>query len=204
MKEQLVQSINPLSDVEIITTNRLGKAVVRHLSFAFNRSVADGKVSQLLVTVQDITERKELEAALQKQKQGAQREFSMMLKALETDAGELGQFVTRSEQDLLEVNKELRNLSSSNSPDQFKSMVRTVFRQVHTFKGEAQSLGLEILSVEAEKMEQLLENLRSSEEPAQDQVLQLPIFWRACWPSSPSSKILPPSNAPKSKPSHPS
>jgi two-component system, chemotaxis family, sensor kinase CheA len=175
VKEQLVQSINPLSDVQIFVTNRLGKSVIRHLSFAFNRTISDGRVTHLLVTVQDNTERKELEVALQAQKQGAQKEMSMMLKALETDSGQLAEFATRSEKELLHVNRELRELSGSTSAQQSKTVIESVFRRMHAFKGEAQSLGLDVLSLEAHAMESLLAQMRGGEAPAQEALLQMPI-----------------------------
>ena len=175
VKEQLVQSINPLSDVQIFATNRLGKSVLRHLSFAFNRTIANDRVTHLLVTVQDITQRKELEVALQEQKQGAQKEMSMMLKALETDAGQLTEFVTRSEKELLQVNLELRALSTATSARESRTVIESVFRRMHAFKGEAQSLGLDVLSLEAHAMESLLAPVRSGESPTQEALLQLPI-----------------------------
>jgi two-component system, chemotaxis family, sensor kinase CheA len=175
VKEQLVQSINPLSDVQIFVANRLGKSVARHLSFAFNRTIVNEKVTHLLVTVQDITQRKELEVALQEQKQGAQKEINMMLKALETDSGQLAEFATRSEKELLHVNLELRELADSISARQSQTVIESIFRRVHAFKGEAQTLGLEVLSLEAHTMENLLAQMRGGEAPAQDAMLHLPI-----------------------------
>jgi two-component system, chemotaxis family, sensor kinase CheA len=175
VKEQLVQSINPLSDVQIFVNNRLGKSVVRHLSFAFNRTIVNDNVTHLLVTVQDITQRKELEAALQEQKQGAQKEIGMILKALETDSGQLAEFSQRSERELLEVNLALRELSSSTSARQSQTVIESIFRRVHAFKGEAQTLGLDVLSLEAHALENLLAQMRSGEVPEQDALLHLPI-----------------------------
>jgi two-component system, chemotaxis family, sensor kinase CheA len=175
VKEQLVQSINPLSDVQIFATNRLGKSVLRHLSFAFNRSIAEDRVTHLLVTVQDITQRKELEAALQEQKQGSQKEMGMMLKALESDPEQLAEFSARSERELLQANLELRELSSSNSVRQSQTVIESVFRRMHAFKGEAQTLGLDVLSLEAHAMENLLVQMRSGDAPAQEALLQMPI-----------------------------
>jgi two-component system, chemotaxis family, sensor kinase CheA len=176
VKEQLVQSINPLSDVQVFATNRLGKSVLRHLSFAFNRTIENNAVKHLLVTVQDITTRKELEAALHAQKQGAQKEITMMLKALETDSGQLADFVRRSEKELLHVNVELRELSASGTQRETQIVIESVFRRVHAFKGEAQTLGLDVLSIEAHTMENLLVQLRSGDAPAQEVLLQLPIY----------------------------
>ena len=175
VKEQLVQSINPLSDVQITATNRLGKSVLRHLSFGFNRTIAHDRVTHLLVTVQDITQRKELELALQEQKRGAQKEISMMLKALETDADQLAEFVIQSEKELLKANLELREMATATTARESRTVIESVFRRMHAFKGEAQSLGLDVLSLEAHAMESLLVPLRSGESPTQGALLQLPI-----------------------------
>ncbi len=175
VKEQLVQSINPLSDVQLFVTNRLGKSVLRHLSFAFNRTIENNIVSHLLVTVQDITVRKELEVALQEHKQGAQKEITMMLKALETDSGQLAEFVGRSERELMQVNLELRELAHIGSARETQVVIESVFRRIHAFKGESQTLGLEVLSIEAHAMETLLAQLRSADSPGQEALLQLPI-----------------------------
>jgi chemotaxis protein histidine kinase CheA len=164
-----------LSDVQAFTTNRLGKSVLRHLSFAFNRTIEGGAVKHLLVTVQDITTRKELEAALHAHKHGTQKDISMMLKALETDSGQLADFVTRSEKELLQVNLELRELSVSGTQRESHIAIESVFRRMHAFKGEAQVLGLDVLSLEAHAMETLLTQLRSEQTPSQDVLLQLPI-----------------------------
>ena len=65
----------------------------RHLSFHFNRVQEGGAVRHLLVTVQDISARIELEAKLQSERQRSQKEFAMLLKAIDADPALLRQFV---------------------------------------------------------------------------------------------------------------
>ena len=65
--------------------NRLGQEATRHLSFHFNRVQEGGTVRHLLVTVQDISPRIELERKLAAERQRSQKEFEMLLKAI--DAG---------------------------------------------------------------------------------------------------------------------
>jgi two-component system chemotaxis sensor kinase CheA len=52
-------------------------------------------VRHLLVTVQDITARMELEAKLMDERQRSQKEFSMLLRAFDADPAMLRQFVAR-------------------------------------------------------------------------------------------------------------
>lgn len=113
VKEALVQGINPLSEVEALVRNRLGDEVIRHLSFHFNRVVEGGAVRHLLVTVQDVSARVELERKLQSERQRSQKEFEMLLKAVDADPALLRQFVQRAEANLLEVNDMLRGTSGA-------------------------------------------------------------------------------------------
>ena len=113
VKEALVQGINPLSEVEVAVKNRLGQDTRRHLSFHFNRVQEDGAVRHLLVTVQDISTRIELEAKLQSERQRSQKEFAMLLKAIDADPALLRQFVARAEASLLEINDIMRSTSAA-------------------------------------------------------------------------------------------
>ncbi|MBA3594005.1 MAG: type IV pili methyl-accepting chemotaxis transducer N-terminal domain-containing protein, partial [Polaromonas sp.] len=118
VKEQLVQGINPLAEVELTVRNRLGQDSMRYLSFHFNRVYEAGSVRHLLVTVQDITQKVELQARLTGERQRSQKELSMMLKAFETDPAMMRGFVERAEASLLEVNDLLRSTSSAASEAQ--------------------------------------------------------------------------------------
>src|SRR4030095_11548538 len=75
VKEALVQGINPLSEVEAQVRNRLGQEATRHLSFHFNRVQEGGSVRHLLVTVQDISARIELQQKLETERQRSRKEF---------------------------------------------------------------------------------------------------------------------------------
>ncbi len=175
IKEQLVQGINPLGDVEVSTENRLGNSVIRHLSFGFNRAKTVSGVSHLLVTVQDITTRKVLEGKLKTERSRAQKEFAMLIKAFEADPVMLRDFVSRSESELLAINDLMRDISSGNTSEKMQSVVNDIFRRIHTFKGDAQTLGLEVLATDAHQMESELIKLRDAGQVTDDMLLTLPL-----------------------------
>ncbi len=175
VKEQLVQGINPLSSVEATVKNRLGTDSTRHLSFQFNRVQGAGKVRHLLVTVQDISEKVELEARLQSERQRSQKEFSMLLKAFETDPVTMRNFVERTESSLLEINDLLRSASSASSETQIMKVVDNAFRRIHAIKGDAASLGLDVLASLAHQFESELQKLKSSGQATGDTLLSLPL-----------------------------
>lgn len=175
VKEQLVQGINPLAEVELTVRNRLGQDSKRYLSFHFNRVYDAGAVRHLLVTVQDITQKVELQARLTGERQRSQKELSMMLKAFETDPAMMRGFVERAEASLLEVNDLLRSTSSAASEAQVLKAVDAAYRRIHAIKGDASSLGLEILASLAHQFENELQKLKDSGAATGDALLALPL-----------------------------
>ncbi|MES2944950.1 MAG: ATP-binding protein [Pseudomonadota bacterium] len=175
VKEQLVQGINPLSEVQVTVKNRLGQDSTRFLSFHFNRVMDAGSVRHLLVTVQDISQKVELETRLNKERQRSQKEFSMLLKAFETEPAMMRSFVERSEASLLEINDLLRSTSSASSEAQVLKAVDGAFRRIHSFKGDAASLGLDVLATLAHQFENELQKLKDTGATSGDALLALPL-----------------------------
>ena len=160
VKEALVQGINPLQEVEAVVKNRLGQDVTRHLSFHFNRVQEGGGVRHLLVTVQDISARIELEHKLQAERLRSQKEFAMLLKAIDADPAMLRQFVARAETNLLEVNDLLRSTSSAQGEAAVLKRIDEARRRVHAVKGDAATLGLETFAGQAHQFENELDRIR--------------------------------------------
>jgi two-component system, chemotaxis family, sensor kinase CheA len=162
VKEALVQGINPLSEVEVAVKNRLGHQTQRHLSFHFNRVQEDGAVRHLLVTVQDISARIELETKLQAERLRSQKEFSMLLKAIDADPALLRQFVARAETSLLEINDIMRSTSAAQGEAAILKRVDEIARRVHSLKGDAATLGLETVAGQAHVFETELQRIRQT------------------------------------------
>ncbi|NDY92737.1 ATP-binding protein [Ideonella livida] len=165
VKESLVQSINPLAQVAVTLSNRLGAPVRRTLSFQFNRAVVDGAVRHLLVTVQDVTALIELQGRLETDRARSQREFSLMLAAMAADPVSLRQFVERTEAGLLEVNDLLRS-AGGGGESTFKRALDGVARRIHAFKGEAAMMALESLAEQLHQFENGLQTLREASTPS--------------------------------------
>ena len=160
VKEALVQGINPLSEVEVAVKNRLGQDARRHLSFHFNRVQEGGAVRHLLVTVQDISARIELETKLQSERQRSQKEFAMLLRAIDADPALLRQFVTRAETSLLEINDIMRSTSAAHGETAVLKRLDEIARRVHSLKGDAGTLGLETVANQAHLFESELQRIK--------------------------------------------
>lgn len=175
VKEDLVQSINPLSEVELAIVDALGKRRQRHLSLQFNRVMDQGQLRHLLVTVQDVSERVELEHRLEGEQRRAQREFELLMRALETEPAALRRFIEHAESALLKVNELLRHLDASSNHELARRTVDAIYRHVHGVKGEAAMLGLDLLSATAHVFESQLQALRESASFSGDALLALPL-----------------------------
>ena len=175
VKEALVQGINPLSEVEIVVKNRLGQDARRHLSFHFNRVQDGGAVRHLLVTVQDISARIDLEARLLGERLRSQKEFAMLLKAIDADPALLRQFVTRAEASLLEINDIMRSTSTAHGENAILKRLEEIARRIHSLKGDAGTLGLETVAGQAHQFEAELLRIRESGGDLGSALLSLPL-----------------------------
>jgi len=166
--ESLVMDLNPLLAIPVQTLSDQGKTRLRYLTFQFNRVLVDGKVSHLLVSVFDVTEQQELEAALAQARKQAKAEVEVMLEILKITPAALNEFLTSTEQALISVNNELKNIKNP------RKTVDAVFRQIHTIKGEAASLGMDIFESLAQQFEGLLSGLRTKDALSDNDLLALP------------------------------
>jgi signal transduction histidine kinase len=141
VKESLMGDLNPLSQVEVMTTAASGETRMKHLAMQFNRVYVDGKISHLLVTVRDITDRILLEQQLAATQQRAQTELRILLNVLSVNPADLAQFTANVRGACDDINGWLRN--SKASPQFYRSMIDDIFRRIHAIKGEAAALELE-------------------------------------------------------------
>lgn len=172
VKESLVMGLNPLTAVETRTTADDGSSARRFLTLLFNRALQDGRVSHLLVTVFDVTAQVELEQALQQARNQARLEVEAMLDLFKVEPALLQQFLSGAERALLDVNDRLRSVRTQHD---YRNTVAAIFRQVHTLKGEAAALGLEMFESLAQRFEQQLAGLRDKGTVDGSDLLALPL-----------------------------
>ncbi|QAU32865.1 type IV pili methyl-accepting chemotaxis transducer N-terminal domain-containing protein [Janthinobacterium sp. 17J80-10] len=171
VKEALVAALNPMSALEVMVADANGMTARRFLKFQFNRVLENDKTSHLLVTVIDVTKQIELERALELAKREAKAEMEIMLDLLKVNPVTLNQFLETSERTLLEVNDFLR---SAGNTANYRSTISTIFRKIHTLKGEAAALDLEMFENLAQQFETQLAGLREKGDISGDDLLALP------------------------------
>ena len=171
VKENLVLSLNPLSQVKVQATKN---AEARYLSFQFNRVVENKVVLHLLVTVQDVTDQVNLAEELSRLK--GQTHINLdLLKVLATaDVYQVRQFLNNTQAGLSALNTLLSHADKRNLDNQ--ALANQCFRIIHSIKGEASAIGLNSIENLAHQFEEHLVALRSKTSWDNQEILSLPVM----------------------------
>jgi len=159
IKAALLEQLNPLHEVEVrLAGPENAPRRIKHLSFEFEQVREEGKVTALLVTVFDVSERVRLAQALAGAEQRAKTEVELLLGILDQEPTLLTGFVTAAQSRLDRINASLQAVRSDARA--YAELVETTMRAVHAIKGEAAALKLEAVMREAHACEDGLARLR--------------------------------------------
>ncbi len=172
-KENLVKTINPLGEVEVNFDGGPGKTSTRYLQFEFHRVRVDGKIRNVLVAVSDVSARVDLARELQSSQNQAQAQVDTLLGILHVDPAQLAAFLSDSNAAMKMINAVLREPAREESA--FRKKLDTLFRQVHSVKGEAAALGLSSIESRAHSFEDDLKGLREKSDLSGNDFLPLVI-----------------------------
>ncbi len=172
-KENLVKSINPLGEVEVHFDSGQGKLSTRYLQFEFHRVRVDGKITHVLVSVSDVSARVDLARELQASQSQAQAQVDTLLGILHVDPKHLASFLNDSNAAMKMINAVLREPAREETA--FRKKLDTLFRQVHSVKGEAAALGLSSIETRAHSFEDDLKQLREKADLSGNDFLPLVI-----------------------------
>ncbi|MBC8026027.1 MAG: Hpt domain-containing protein [Steroidobacteraceae bacterium] len=158
-KENLIRSINPLNEVEIVVGEKGSKdAENRYLEFNFHRVRRDGAITHVLVAVSDVTARVALAAQLKGAQDSAQSQMDAFLSILHVDPNQLSSFLDDSDVAFKMINATLRDPARDSAS--FRRKIDGLFRQIHSIKGEASAIGLGSMEARAHALESDLAALR--------------------------------------------
>jgi two-component system chemotaxis sensor kinase CheA len=172
-KENLVKSINPLGEVEVHVDSGQGKVSTRYLQFEFHRVRVEGKITHVLVSVSDVSARVDLARELQASQSQAQAQVDTLLGILHVDPKHLASFLNDSNAAMKMINAVLREPAREETA--FRKKLDTLFRQVHSVKGEAAALGLSSIETRAHSFEDDLKLLREKADLSGNDFLPLVI-----------------------------
>ena len=179
IKEKLVASLNPLDCVEICLARPGGGEETRFLQIRFNRVLRAGKVTHLLVTVNDITKQVKLERELKESERRVQDQMGMMVFILQADPQLLQDFLNSATNGLNQINEDLRtsNPVSGISNVQIDAMLRCV----HQLKGDAAALQLEAIAKSLHAFESLLQGARGQKQNKGEDLLPITVRVKALY-----------------------
>jgi two-component system chemotaxis sensor kinase CheA len=172
-KENLIRSINPLNEVEVITggDGKQDKGETRYLEFNFHRVRRDGAITHVLVSVSDVTARVALAAQLKGAQDNAQTQMDAFLSILHVDPNQLSSFLDDSDVAFKMINATLRDPARDSAS--FRRKIDGLFRQIHSIKGEASAIGLGSMETRAHALESDLAALRERTDLTGDDFLPL-------------------------------
>jgi HPt (histidine-containing phosphotransfer) domain-containing protein/PAS domain-containing protein len=160
-KENLIKSINPLGEVEVNLDDGQGGIQRCYLEFDFHRVRVDEVITQVLVSVSDVTARVNLASELKSAQDQTQGQVDTLLGILHVEPTQLAAFLSDSNASMKMINAVLREPAREESV--FRKKLDTLFRQAHSVKGEAAALGLSSIESRAHAFEDDLKALREKQ-----------------------------------------
>lgn len=158
--EDLIESVNPLSQIEVRIIRPMGGHETRHLSFSFRRvRGADNSAGILLGAVSDVTERVLLARELEQVRADSESQAAVMLQLAKSDPVQLQMFLSSTDASLRKANALLTVPGSDQ--DKLRSKLDGVYREVHSIKGDAAALGIGTCVQRLHTIEDLLGALRT-------------------------------------------
>lgn len=156
--EELIQDLNPLKQIKVSQLDADGVPYAKYLSFDFLRvSDDEDTVNKVFVSVTDVTDTVLLQEGLERVKLQHERELEMISTILAVDTKHLLYFVDNTTRRIEQMNDILK----SNAQDSLllNQKAQTLFREMHSLKGDASALKLEAFVTIAEQQELTLKRL---------------------------------------------
>jgi two-component sensor histidine kinase/PAS domain-containing protein/HPt (histidine-containing phosphotransfer) domain-containing protein len=158
--EDLIESINPLSQVEVSFTGPDGRPEVRFLSFSFRRVRGQNAAADyLLGVVSDITDRIQLARELEHARGSTESQTSLLFELMRIDPGQLRACLANADAAFRKSNALLQ--TPGHEHEALLQKVDGVFRELHAVKGEASAIGLSHVVQRIHAIENLLSGLRT-------------------------------------------
>ena len=159
VKEKLVDSLNPLNKVMIQREGENGTNENRYLDFKFSRVYEGKSIARILVNVNDISDAVRLEQRLEQERAQNDMQIEMLTTILNVNPTVIGEFIDNTHKHIEKMNNTLKNPGSSQFELQNKT--KSLYREMHSLKGEASALKLHSFTKIASEAENKLHALQN-------------------------------------------
>jgi signal transduction histidine kinase len=147
--------LNPLSQIRMDFRNGKTKDHSKYLTFDFRRIYNNDNISDIIVSVNDVTEQVTLAKNLEESKEQSKKQMEWLFTILNVDIQMLEEFMKSSDDEITTVKELIDKRMIQESAD-------GIYRSVHLIKGNASMLGINFLAEEAHVVEESLVLLRGS------------------------------------------
>ncbi len=157
MPQRRLKKLNPLEMIEVNLENK-GEEQNKFLRFDFN--TIPGNESSALVTVQDITAEKNLAEQVQQAEEQSQIRMQLLYSIVRLKPTTVRPFLAEAADEIEYSIALVDELEKNNQ----LSLLNDLYRRVHTLKGNAQLLNIEVFAERLHVIESYIENLRGAGE----------------------------------------
>lgn|GEM_PF-1041780 len=162
IKDKLIAQTNPLLEVEFRQHDPKGSNRTRYLEFRFNRVIAPGKPTQIMVTVLDVTTSVSLKRQIRESEARAQTQIEMLFGIMHVDPSTLQEFLTHTETQTdtmvqaLEAGQFVSKTAETEEQrsDRYERLLQTISRSLHLIKGNATVIHLSYFENLANQLEE--------------------------------------------------
>jgi glucokinase len=156
--EKMLESLNPLEEAACV----FGNKKVKFLAFKFRRIYSSKKhISELIVTVRDVTEQVLLEQKLKESEEQSTRQMNWLLSILHVEPTMLKDFIdgVQKELDFIE-----RTLHLARKEKKYQKTLERIFRSMHLIKGNASLLALKFFADQAHQFEDKIVRIQKKQQ----------------------------------------
>ena len=172
-KQRLLTDLNPLNKLPV-QVEQYGELVNKYLRFSFSRVMNQGKIEGVLTSVADISTEVKLAKDLELETRRNEQQLEMIGVLLGADSDLLPEFMHGSDHTYTEINNVLRDPARNSS--EFKRKADSMMTLVHSVKGEAAALGLNIIAETCHEFESKIDELKQKTAIAGDDFLALTVM----------------------------
>lgn len=159
IQDETLEELNPFKDIEIFIDEKNGKFHNKLLDIDFRRIFHEGKVIRVMGIIQDLTEQALLSQEVDRMKKTAQTEMEMFYRIQHINPRIFSEFLSQAENSIAAINAVLGSVDAA--PEE---KIDTMYRQIHTLKGDAHLLELDFVANKAHDFENEIEELKAKDD----------------------------------------
>ncbi|WP_367106568.1 ATP-binding protein [uncultured Psychrobacter sp.] len=173
VKEKLVDDLNPLHKVLLNNASGEQGSDNRFLDFKFSRVYEDKDIARILVNVSDVSDAVYLEQRLEKERSQNDMQIEMLTTILNVNPKIINEFISNTKSHIDKMNNILKNPGSSQY--ELEAKLNSIYREMHSLKGEASALKLHSFTKIATDAEDKLSALQNQGKLSGNDFLQLAV-----------------------------